>query len=218
MGEAWFIRHGESISNADLPTSHPADSELTPLGMAEAEQIAQAFARPPDLIVVSPFIRARQTAAPTLHRFASVPTATWPVHEFTYLAASHYDGTTGSERWPIAMDYWQRNDPDYRDGKNSETFAELMVRVWQIIAQLRQHEAQFVALFSHGLFIRALQWAVLTNTTQATPDSMRRYNSFCRAVTVPNGAICRLFFDETTLRLGSIDTAHMDQSWPTLSV
>lgn len=212
MREAWFIRHGESISNANLPTAHPSASELTPQGTAEAQQIARAFTTPPDLIVISSFIRARQTAAPTLARFPQVPTTTWPIYEFTYLAASHYNGTTGSQRWPIAQTYWQRNDPDYRDGTQSETFAELVERIWTVIAQLRQSEAQFVALFSHGLFIRALLWAVLTHTTQPTPNQMKRYSNFCQAVRVPNGSICRLYFDETRLHLAGIDAAHMDQS------
>jgi 2,3-bisphosphoglycerate-dependent phosphoglycerate mutase len=209
MVEAWFIRHGESVSNADMPTSHPAASELTPLGRAEAEQVAQAFANRPDLIVVSPYIRAQQTAVPALKRFENVPTATWPVHEFTYLAACHYDGTTGTERWPVAIEYWERNDPHYRDGPEAETFAELVARVWAIIERLRQSEVQFVAIFSHGLFIRALLWAVLTNTHRSTPEQMKRYSSFCVAVHVPNGAICPLYLEESGLRLGRIDSSHL---------
>jgi 2,3-bisphosphoglycerate-dependent phosphoglycerate mutase len=213
MVEVWFIRHGESVSNANIPTTHPADSELTPLGLAEAEQVAQAFSNRPDLVVVSPYLRAQQTAVPTLTRFeavaTSVTTTTWPVQEFTYLAARHYDGTTGSERWPIAMTYWERNDPHYRDGPESETFAELVTRVWATIERLRQIPAQFIAVFSHGLFIRALLWAVLTNTRQATPEQMRRYSNFCLAVSVPNGAICRLYLDDTGLHLSGIDTDHL---------
>ena len=209
MIEAWFIRHGESISNANLPTTHPAASELTEQGEAEAMRVAQAFTTSPNLIVVSPFIRAQQTAVPTLNRFADSPTATWPVHEFTYLAATHYNGTTGSQRWPIAMEYWERNDPHYRVGPASETFTEVVARVWATISRLRQAEAPFVAIFSHGLFIRALLWAILTNVQQPTPPHMKQYSNFCQAVHVPNGAICRLYITDTDLRLGSIDTAHM---------
>jgi 2,3-bisphosphoglycerate-dependent phosphoglycerate mutase len=185
---------------------------LTPQGRLEAEQIAQAFTRQPDLLVVSPYLRAQQTAEPTLTRFQNVPTATWPVYEFTYLAAHHYDGTTGSERWPIAMIYWERNDPHYRDGPEAETFAELVERVWAIVDCLRQNQNQFVALFSHGLFIRALLWAVLSNIQQATPQQMQRYSNFCRAVRVPNGAVCRLYIDENGLHLSSIDTSHLREA------
>ncbi|MFO7540115.1 MAG: histidine phosphatase family protein [Chloroflexota bacterium] len=212
MSEIWFIRHGESVSNADLPTSHPAESELTPEGWAEAERVAQAFTTQPDLLVVSPYIRAQQTAVATQNRFEGVPTATWPVHEYTYLAARHYDGTTGSERWPIAMTYWERSDPHYRDDPEAETFAELVSRVWTTIERLHQTSAPFVAIFSHGLFIRALLWAVLTGTHQPGPEQMKRYSSFCLAVNVPNGAICRLYLDESGPRLGSIDTSHLRET------
>jgi 2,3-bisphosphoglycerate-dependent phosphoglycerate mutase len=212
MIEAWFIRHGESVSNANLPTAHPANSEMTAQGWQESEKIAQAFTHQPDLIVISPYIRAQQTAEPTLKRFSAVPMTSWPVHEFTYLDAHHYDGTTGSERWPVAMTYWERNDPYYRDGPQAETFAELVERVWDTIERLRQSDAQFVAIFSHGLFIRALLWAVLTGTRRPTPEQMKRYSSFCMAVRVPNGAICRLYVDETELRLGSIDASHVHEA------
>jgi 2,3-bisphosphoglycerate-dependent phosphoglycerate mutase len=209
MVEAWFIRHGQSVSNADLPTAHPAQSELTPQGWLEAEQIVRAFTRQPDLLVLSPYLRAQQTAEPTLNRFPNVPSATWPVHEFTYLAAHHYDGTTGSERRPVAMTYWERNDPHYRDGPEAETFAELVERVWAIIGRLRQGQDQYVALFSHGLFIRALLWAVLTDTRRPAPQQMKQYGNFCQAVRVPNGSVCRLYIGEKELRLGSIDTSHL---------
>nr|MBP7045623.1 histidine phosphatase family protein [Chloroflexota bacterium] len=36
MPVVWFIRHGQSESNADLRTSHPADSALTPIGHEES--------------------------------------------------------------------------------------------------------------------------------------------------------------------------------------
>lgn len=212
MIEAWFIRHGESVSNANLPTAHPAASEMTPQGWQESERIAQAFVERPDLIVVSSYIRAQQTAQPTIKRFSDVPTASWPVHEFTYLAARYYDGTTGSDRRAIAMGYWERNDPHYRDGPESETFAELVERVWHIVDRLHQTPDHFVPIFSHGLFIRALLWAVLTNVQQPTPAQMQRYSHFCQAVRVPNGAICRLYIDENGLRLSSIDTDHMAET------
>jgi 2,3-bisphosphoglycerate-dependent phosphoglycerate mutase len=54
MTEIWFIRHGESESNAGLPTFDTAKIELTPRGFAQAKQIVEAFTRPPSLIVTSP--------------------------------------------------------------------------------------------------------------------------------------------------------------------
>lgn len=74
MSQVWLIRHGESVSNADLPTGDPAESALTEKGFRQAELIAAAFVGQPDLIVISPYLRARQTAVPTRSRFTNLPT------------------------------------------------------------------------------------------------------------------------------------------------
>ena len=55
----WLIRHGQSESNAGLPTNGPAASPLTELGHRQAERVAEQFTGPPALIVSSPFLRAQ---------------------------------------------------------------------------------------------------------------------------------------------------------------
>ncbi|HJZ47324.1 MAG TPA: phosphoglycerate mutase family protein [Roseiflexaceae bacterium] len=83
MTEVWFIRHGESESNAGLPTSDTAKIVLTPRGLAQAEAIVKAFTRPPHLIVTSLYLRARQSAQPTIEHFPQARLEEWPVHEYT---------------------------------------------------------------------------------------------------------------------------------------
>lgn len=209
MTRVWFIRHGESVSNADLPTGHPAESALTEKGQREAELIARAFLERPDLIVVSSYLRARQTAVPTLNRFPHVPQEEWPVQEFTYLAPIRYQGTTGTERRPFALAYWERNDPYEQDGGAGESFAGLLTRVEEIVARLRQHPAEFIVVFSHGLFLRALIWSVLTGINEATPKTMHRYSHFTQAAQIPNGAIIRAQFPANgPIFISSFDTNH----------
>ena len=210
MSTVWFIRHGESISNADLPTGDPAESALTPQGFQEAARISQAFIETPDLIVISPYLRARQTAVPTCNRFTHVPHEEWPVHEFTYLSPARYQGTRGTERRPLASAYWQRNDPHEKEGDAGESFAELMARVQEIMRRLRQHPAQFTVVFSHGLFLRALIWSLLTGITTATPSTMTRYAHFIQAAVIPNGAIIKAHFPPTgPIYISGFDTAHL---------
>src|SRR5438874_5849901 len=128
MREIWLIRHGESESNAGLPTTHPTTTTLTPRGQAEAEAVAGVFARPPDRIILSAYDRAVQTAAPTLRRFPALLPETWPVHEFTYLAPARYRASTMHDRLPHVAAYWERCDPHYYDGKDVECFADLLAR------------------------------------------------------------------------------------------
>lgn len=211
MPQIWFIRHGESISNANLPTTHPAQSELTAVGEQEARDIANAFTQKPDLIVSSSMVRAQQTAAPTIARFYPIAQEEWAVHEFTYLAPDRYAGTTLDDRRPFAREYWERNDPFYKDGEVGESFADLMERIHDTIARSHRYAADFIVVFSHGLFLRGLFWALLTGITDPTPDNMRRYSFFLRSVNIPNAAILKTTFDGNgrVQIMAGFDTTHL---------
>ncbi len=65
----FLIRHGESESNAGLPSADPGSAPLTPDGHRQASQIARVLADVPALIVTSPYLQARQTAQPAISRF-----------------------------------------------------------------------------------------------------------------------------------------------------
>jgi len=210
MTTVWFIRHGQSISNANLPTKHPELSELTPKGHEEAKQIVKAFNLKPDLIVVSPYVRARQTAVPTITHFDPIPVEEWPVFEFTYLHPERYNGTRGSDRGPIARAYWQRNDPFEKEMGGGESFAELMERNLEMINRLNKHPANFMTVFSHGLFLRALTWMLLSGQREPNEDAMRRYSHFVQSMRMPNGSILKTTFDGSQpVSIASFDTNHL---------
>lgn len=192
MPVVWLIRHGESESNANLKTTHPAHSALTERGDEEARRVAQAIAERPDLIVVSPYLRAQQTAVPTLTKFPDTPSATWPVEEFTYLDPIAYKNTTGADRWPAANAYWEQNDPQLKHGGKGESFAELMGRVQGLQTQLRQQAAEFIVLFSHGLFLRAFLFTQILGRHDPSPEMMERYRHFIWGVNMPNCAILKM--------------------------
>lgn len=209
MPTVWLIRHAQSESNANLKTTHPARSALTELGQWEASRLVTAFRQKPDLLVVSSFLRAQQTAVPLIAHFDPIAVEEWPVYEFTYLAPERYANTTADERAPFAREYWLRNDPLYKDGGEGESFAELLARVWELVARLQQHPGQFLALIGHGLFWRALLWAVLTNTHAATPQALHHYSHFVQSVFMPNTAVCRTHFSPTAVYFSPFDITHL---------
>ncbi len=210
MPVIWFVRHGESESNANLPTTHPAHSALTATGVVQAQRVVHAFTQKPSLIVVSPFLRAQQTAEPTIAHFSPVACEEWPVYEFTYLDPAHYFQTTGEQRGPVAQSYWQKNDPDYQDGGVGESFAGLMARVAENLQRFRAHSADFMVVFTHGLFFRALLWYCLMEGQAATPEAMQRFRHFMHAVSFPNGSICRTIFPPDGIPYFSpFDTSHL---------
>jgi 2,3-bisphosphoglycerate-dependent phosphoglycerate mutase len=123
----WLIRHGESESNAGLPSADPGSIPLTALGHQQAERVARALAATPALIVTSPYARARQTAQPAIRRFPAAARREWPVQEFTYLGRLRERGTTALEREPYVRAYWDRADPR-EAAPGAESFAGLLDR------------------------------------------------------------------------------------------
>jgi 2,3-bisphosphoglycerate-dependent phosphoglycerate mutase len=211
MREVWLIRHAESESNAGLPTSYPAASALTARGIEQARCIAAAFAEAPDLIVTSPYLRTKQTALATIERFPSVALEEWPVQEFSYLALVRDRLTTRVDRRPLAEAYWERCDPSYCDGPAAESFAQLFQRVATTVEQIRQQDARSIAIFTHGLFMRAVLWSLLSVSYDASAEGMRRFRAFRSALSVPNAAILQLRCEET-IWIGGLLTSHLPAS------
>jgi broad specificity phosphatase PhoE len=214
MVNVWLIRHGESEANAGLPTESPVKTPLTVLGHQQAEQVALAFPQAPNLIVTSPYWRTQQTAAPTRARFPNLPHQQWPVQEFTYLAPDRYAGSTIEHRRPHSDRYWQQNDPLFVDGIGAESFADLIERAQAAKAQIQELEAEFTAIFSHGRFICALLWVVLSQLaadTEIGAKQMQQFQNFINAVSVPNGSIAKLRVEAKTLWLAGIEVAHLQR-------
>ncbi|MBO2449383.1 histidine phosphatase family protein [Actinomadura barringtoniae] len=209
QARAWLIRHGESESNAGLPTNGPGGSPLTALGRDQAERVAASFSGTPALIVSSPFARARETAAPTLARFPDVPYEEWPVQEFTYLGELHGPNTTAEERRPYMEAYWQRSDPAYVNG-DGESFHTLVARAHACAERIaeRQDEGAIV-VFTHALFMRAVLWSMFTGITDPDGQDMRAFRRFVDTCEIPNASALGLRRAAQGLRFLGSSIAHL---------
>ena len=144
-------------------TTEPAGVELTVKGFEQAQKLVcefEAQQQPPSLIVTSSYIRTKQTAEPIIKRFPYVPHEEWPVHEFTYLALTKNRYTTREERRPDVEAFWQRLDPNYCDGAGAESFIDFIKRAQTVVNWLEMCQDEFIAIFSHEQFIRAVWWLV----------------------------------------------------------
>ena len=150
MRGCWLIRHAESTANAGAATSDPASIPLSEVGSAHALSIAAVIPRRPDLIVVSPFLRTRQTAEATISRFPGVPVETWPVQEFTYLAPSRCAGMTAAQRGPLVEAYWKRRGGGAVEGPGAAGVGGLLGRGQQMRERLATHATAFIVVFTHG--------------------------------------------------------------------
>lgn len=212
MPTVWFIRHAQSEANVGQPTAHPATIKLTPEGIEQAYSIA-SFLKTPDLIITSPYKRTLETAQPTLERFPDVDHEEWPVEEFTYLAPLD-TLTTSFERKPMVEAFWQREDPSYVDGEETESFTAFISRVQSVIERLRQTRVSSIVVFSHEQFIRAITWLFLKGKLEPgstlCPHSMRQFKDFLTMFRMPNGAILPVQLqDGNETWISGVTTSHL---------
>jgi broad specificity phosphatase PhoE len=185
---AQLFRHGESESNAGLPTNSAASPRLTPLGIRQANLIAERLTDAPSLFVVSSYLRTHQTAAPSIAKFPHVPVQIWPIHEFTFLSGERYNGTTPAQRATAVKAYWERLDPEYRDGNDSESFEAFHRRVQDFLLRMREHPADNVAVFGHGHFLRAVMMEIEAQRAPLTAaGAMKEYATRWLHEAVGNG-------------------------------
>ena len=194
MKEIWLVRHAESEANAGLRTTVPAEVALTPRGVAQAQTVANLFEKAPALIVVSPYLRTRQTAAPLLEKFPGATVQTWPMQEFTYLSLAHAQNSTFAERKPLADAFWAQSDPAYCDGAGAESFAAFWQRAKDAIDKIVSDAPDKTVIFCHAQFARAMLWQMLVEQT-VTSEVMRAFFLFMKAVNIPNAAIIKLLVD-----------------------
>lgn len=191
--DVWLIRHGESAGNAGEKSEFPGSPPLTEKGRQEAQAVADSFTSPPGGVIVSSYLRAIQTAEPLLKKFDLTP-ETWAVQEWSFLEPSRYQGTTHNERAPAVRAYIERNDPDYRDGPQAESFTDLIGRVDHFMYQL--DSAIFkpwpLAVFTHGHFIKAVLWRLFLAHHCHREDRFQSFLAFSDSFVVQNGLMLNL--------------------------
>jgi broad specificity phosphatase PhoE len=178
MKNVRLVRHGESAANAGAVTLDHASIPLTEKGIEQAKRVAQSVSRAPELIIASPFSRARATARATITIFPDAPSETWPIEEFTYLDPTRCVDTTVGQRKAWVDHYWANADPSYIDGEGAESFLEFVGRARSFLDDLATHPAQDILVFSHGQFLNAVAWLIERKPLQVDAQAMidwRRY-------------------------------------------
>lgn len=160
MGKLILVRHGESVGNRDrMFAVNPQALALTELGYRQAEQAGQRIVQlyQAELVVSSPYVRARETAR-VIAEALDVPLAIEDsLHE--RLVGVHqgqsYDSIFTAPGYDAKRPWtWQP--------QGGESFEEVKARVGAALDQLaRLHPARDVVVVSHGGVMSAL-WAHVT--------------------------------------------------------
>lgn len=191
MSTFWFIRHGESESNAGLPSITDQSTPLTEKGFTQAELVASSIKKAPDRFVVSPYLRTQQTAAPTLEKHPNVPVETWLVQEYSYLSHQQYYNTTPDSRRKLSEKYFLTADPDLILGEGGESFNQFIDRVKSSLKRLKNATHYHTIIFGHGWFMRAILWVMYQE--KESRQEKKRYISQLRSITVSSPWLIRLW-------------------------
>lgn len=157
--EFWLIRHGESEGNVGRVSSTTSSSDLTILGETQAKTISKSISKPPNIIISSEFLRAKNTAKPAIEKFPKVKVLEWPIHEFIYLPPGFYNNKSLYYRIPKAILYWLRGNADNNYNNSSESFNSLIQRTHDFYSNLIKLNSDFTLVYSHLWFIRSFIWA-----------------------------------------------------------
>jgi len=186
----WFIRHGESLANAD--ENFKSDSfggrsiSLSERGEKQAEELLKHFSDAPDLLITSPYVRTKETAKPLTSKYPDIQHEEWPIHEFTYLSRKRCQNTTFLDREPWKDEYWEKSNPEHRDGDGAESFIDFMERVRDTIEKIKKRNENFIVLFSHNYTIVAIKYILERNPKEITPEVMRDFKKYFKENPVPN--------------------------------
>ena len=195
--DLWLIRHGESAANVGILSPYSSETSLTEKGHRQAQQVADNFTSTPDLIVQSPFLRAQQTAKPTIERFPKVNCEEWPVQEFTYLSTKKRSGMTSLERNFRVYWYWKRPDANYVDGEGAESFVGLFARVKDMWDEWQRRDEELVVVFCHSMFIYAFDLSLRLNFSVPGRRTMKIFREISSGIAVPNGGILKCRMDDS---------------------
>lgn len=158
--ELLLIRHAEPVRIGPGEGDGPADPVLTERGRDQAERLA-AWLEPEGIgqVVVSPLLRARETAAPLLTRIDGEPEIDGVLTEYDW-RADHYIPieelrATKDDRWTAMVEgRWE----EFGGEEPSAFRARIVPRIDAIAAA---HPGERVAIVCHGGVINVYLAAVL---------------------------------------------------------
>src|SRR6185437_15962286 len=74
----------------------------------------------------------------------------------------------------------------------AESFIGLLSRTTDFLNRLSTQESTPVVVFTHGLFMRAVAWSLLTGITTPDQAQMRSFRGFANCYLIPNAGVVEL--------------------------
>ena len=189
-----WLRHAESEANIGLKTPSPESAALTPQGKIDAAQFAASIIEAPETVIVSRFLRAKQTAEPILARFPGTSVRILPMQEFTYLSLHRCRSTSSEDRRGMVSEFWKRSDPFYVDGNDAESFHQFRERIRSCLISIARLRSQKLLVISHALVMQMIRAAAAVGSFDAV--SMADFRSLMISFPISNLEVLETRLDE----------------------
>ena len=181
-----FLRHGESIGNAQARWQGQSDYELTEKGRAQARALAERWKSEGvkfDLIIASPLVRARETAE-------IIASALDAKVEFDPVLLERH---VGEMEGLTAEEVRRRPQPPYVTpydpiGGEGEGDWALFLRAGQALQKLLRRPAGSYLIVSHGGLLNQLMNAIIGIAPHVDPSGVRfrfENTAFARVIYFP---------------------------------
>jgi broad specificity phosphatase PhoE len=180
-----LIRHGATAWNAEGRFTTRTDVELSPAGVAQAEEAAAGLAGVAiDRVICSPLLRARATGE-AIAAAAGGPPVTLD-DRLREIDAGPFEGLTGDqiEAGPLAGAFhrWRsETDPAWPDG--TETYDAAVARARSFYEDVRQLSGTTLAA-THGSLARVLVTAVVIGVDPALHRRLWMDHCHCAVVSL----------------------------------
>jgi broad specificity phosphatase PhoE len=172
-----FLRHGESVGNAEERFQGQSDFPLTEKGRRQVLALAERWLKERkkfDLVLTSPLSRAKETAE-LLAGKLKVPVEADPI--WLERNAGEVSGLTREEAQKL---YPEPEYPTPYDafGKNGEGDWELFLRAGKAVLQLTKRPAGKYLIVTHGGLLNKVMYVILGIPVQANYNGPRfRFNN-----------------------------------------
>ena len=164
MKTFYLIRHAQSESNARHHIAPNQDILLTQLGKQQALELSDwllAHVPSADGVFVSSYVRTHETAQPYLDKTDHQPTILPDLREFNYLDYEHIKDLSWNSLVAMADDFWAKADIHYQDSPTTDSFANLIARVWAVRQTFDKMPDGTYIVFTHGMWLGMLMWQLL---------------------------------------------------------
>lgn len=206
--KVYFVRHGESKLNALQVHQHKAVA-LSDRGVRQARLLAQRLSRQPiDIVLASPYERARQTAeiiAAAQHKPIDFSPLVAELKRPSEIEGKHHDDPEAVRIKELLLENFHDRTWRYAD---EESFFDLRDRAIRSIAHIESLGRQNVLVVTHG-GITTIIVAVMLYGPELSPHDFLRWQRFVH--TDNTGiTICELTPDQRWTLLAWNDHAHLE--------